>query len=81
VVTPQVEKAALAQVFWESLSPTTRALLEELTEAETWEELARKWGYANHTGARRFAQLQLRRRLEQEGALRWLLLIMGVDDE
>ena len=80
VVNPTVEKAALAEIFWENLSPATKELLNELVEADSWDSLAKKWGYCDGKGARFFVQKQLRRRLENEGALKWLILFGNVHD-
>ena len=80
VVGSAVERAALAELFWDSLEPATRALLEELAEAKTWDELAERWGYADPKGVRRFVRHQLRRRLEREGAIKWLSLLVAIPD-
>lgn len=67
-----VEVEAYRQEFWERLSPCLRAQLEEIAEAATWQELAEKWGFRHRGEVRRYVRGPLRRRLEREGADKWL---------
>lgn len=67
-----VEAEVCRQTFWQKLSPCLRAQLEELAEANTWEELAERWGFTDRGAVRKYVRGPLRRRLEREGADKWL---------
>lgn len=66
------EAEAYRQKFWKKLSPCLREQLRELAQAKTWEELAELWGFADGAAVSKYVRGPLRRRLEREGAAKWL---------